>query len=70
MVTDHDERLREEHATDTTTDERPPVASEPAPKPDWWVRHYTFFGTAFGLVFIWLSLTPSLLPADHCSKAW
>lgn len=48
--------------TDTTTDERPPVASEPAPKPDWWVRHYTFFGTAFGLVFIWLSLTPSLLP--------
>lgn len=62
MVTDHDERLREEHATDTTTDERPPVASEPAPKPDWWVRHYTFFGTAFGLVFIWLSLTPSLLP--------
>lgn len=28
----------------------------------WWVRHYTFFGTAVGLVFIWLSLTPSLLP--------
>ncbi|KQY03430.1 hypothetical protein ASD37_26730 [Mycobacterium sp. Root135] len=48
--------------TDTTTDERPPVATEPAPKPDWWVRHYTFFGTALGLVFIWLSLTPSLLP--------
>ena len=48
--------------TDTTTDERPPVVSEPTPKPDWWVRHYTFFGTAFGLVFIWLSLTPSLLP--------
>ncbi|MDR3660937.1 MAG: alpha/beta-hydrolase N-terminal domain-containing protein, partial [Mycobacterium sp.] len=32
------------------------------PKPDWWVRHYTFFGTATGLVFIWLSMTPSLLP--------
>ncbi|RWR28788.1 hypothetical protein DK316_21875, partial [Mycobacterium tuberculosis] len=31
-------------------------------KPAWWVRHYTFFGTATGLVFIWLSLTPSLLP--------
>ena len=28
----------------------------------WWLRHYTFFGTALGLVFIWLSLTPSLLP--------
>ncbi|MCV6981298.1 alpha/beta-hydrolase family protein [Mycolicibacterium pulveris] len=28
----------------------------------WWVRHYTFTGTAVGLVFIWFSLTPSLLP--------
>jgi len=28
----------------------------------WWSRHYTFTGTAVGLVFIWLSLTPSLLP--------
>ncbi|MGV0805994.1 alpha/beta-hydrolase family protein [Mycolicibacterium setense] len=28
----------------------------------WWLRHYTFFGTAVGLVFIWFSLTPSLLP--------
>ncbi|QNI08287.1 hypothetical protein GAN17_19965 [Mycobacterium kubicae] len=28
----------------------------------WWVRHYTFFGTATALVFVWLSLTPSLLP--------
>jgi uncharacterized membrane protein len=26
------------------------------------VRRYTFFGTALGLVFIWLSMTPSLLP--------
>jgi uncharacterized membrane protein len=31
-------------------------------KPDWWLRHYTFFGTAVGLVFLWLSMTPSLLP--------
>ncbi|MDT5103677.1 MAG: hypothetical protein QOI25_1190, partial [Mycobacterium sp.] len=37
--------------------------SAPAPaKQDWWLRHYTFFGTAVGLVFIWLSMTPSLLP--------
>nr|WP_232423335.1 alpha/beta-hydrolase family protein [Mycobacterium sp. 155] len=27
-----------------------------------WQRHYTFFGTAVGLVFLWLSMTPSLLP--------
>ncbi len=38
------------------------VEPEAVPKPDWWVRHYTFFGTAVGLVFIWLSMTPSLLP--------
>lgn len=31
-------------------------------KKSWWLRHYTFFGTAGGLVMIWLSLTPSLLP--------
>ncbi len=28
----------------------------------WWLRRYTFFGTATGLVFVWFSLTPSLLP--------
>jgi uncharacterized membrane protein len=36
-------------------------ASEPARRA-WWLRHYTFFGTAVGLVFIWFSMTPSLLP--------
>ncbi|OBA80630.1 hypothetical protein A9W99_16410 [Mycobacterium sp. 1164966.3] len=47
-----------------------PVEAEPSPKPPepqrvrkpWWVRHYTFTGTAVGLIFIWFSLTPSLLP--------
>jgi uncharacterized membrane protein len=37
----------------------------PEPKParrPWWVRHYTFTGTAVGLLFIWFSMTPSLLP--------
>src|SRR4029078_12192654 len=34
---------------------------EPAKKP-WWERHYTFTGTAVGLLFILLSLTASLLP--------
>src|ERR1700749_471011 len=28
----------------------------------WWVRRYTFTGTAVGLIFIWFSMTPSLLP--------
>jgi uncharacterized membrane protein len=48
--------------TDTaeTTEESPPQQI-PAKKP-WWSRHYTFTGTAVGLVLIWLSLTPSLLP--------
>ncbi len=44
-----------------STEDAPPQQELP-PKQDWWVRHYTFFGTALGLVFIWLSLTPSLLP--------
>lgn len=40
----------------------PEVQSGDADKPVWWTRHYTFFGTAVGLVFVWFSLTPSLLP--------
>jgi uncharacterized membrane protein len=28
----------------------------------WWIRHYTYFGTAVGLLFLWFSMTPSLLP--------
>jgi len=49
--------------TDTAeaVDEAPPQEESP-PKQPWWIRRYTFFGTALGLVFIWLSLTPSLLP--------
>ncbi|TGD85562.1 hypothetical protein BayCH28_21295 [Mycolicibacterium sp. CH28] len=44
------------------TEEPAPPAPAQAPKPDWWQRRYTFTGTAVGLVFLWLSLTPSLLP--------
>jgi uncharacterized membrane protein len=50
-------------ATVTEPDEKP--AEQPAqapPRPDWWVRRYTFTGTAVGLVFLWFSMTPSLLP--------
>lgn len=48
--------------TDTEVTPATPAESDSQEKPDWWVRHYTFFGTAVGLVFIWFSLTPSLLP--------
>ncbi|OBB30603.1 hypothetical protein A5792_17725 [Mycolicibacterium peregrinum] len=50
--------------TETTEPESdaPEVQSVDADKPVWWTRHYTFFGTAVGLVFVWFSLTPSLLP--------
>jgi uncharacterized membrane protein len=48
-----------------------PAAGEQTPKAPrppmllrgrWWVRNYTYTGTMFGLIFVWLSLTPSLLP--------
>lgn len=42
--------------------EQTPPDSQQAPKRAWWLRRYTFFGTAVGLVFVWFSLTPSLLP--------
>jgi uncharacterized membrane protein len=29
---------------------------------NWWLRRYTYTGTVVGLVFLWLSMTPSLLP--------
>jgi uncharacterized membrane protein len=44
------------------TTEEAPQRAEPAKRRPWWLRHYTFTGTAVGLVFLWLSLTPSLLP--------
>lgn len=37
-------------------------ASNPGSKRDWWQRRYTFTGTAVGLLFVLLSMTPSLLP--------
>lgn len=51
-----------ESTADTAEISEDEATPAPAEKPVWWVRHYTFFGTAVGLVFIWLSLTPSLLP--------
>lgn len=39
----------------------PAPEQRPAATP-WWARHYTFTGTAGGLIFVWFSMTPSLLP--------
>ena len=49
--------------TDTAeaTEGTPPREEAPAKHP-WWLRRYTFFGTAVGLLFLWASMTPSLLP--------
>ena len=41
---------------------KPPQEQQPPARRAWWLRHYTFFGTAVGLIFVWLSMTPSLLP--------
>ena len=39
-----------------------PAAEPPSTSRPRWVRRYTFTGTAVGLIFIWFSMTPSLLP--------
>jgi uncharacterized membrane protein len=49
---------------DTLQAEATPVKKRP-----WWVRRYTFTGTAVGLVFLWLSMTPSLLPRGPLFQA-
>ena len=46
-----------------TVTEAHSVATEATePGRDWWQRRYTFTGTALGLLFVLLSMTPSLLP--------
>ena len=47
---------------ETSVAASPPEPAADTDKPDWWKRRYTFTGTAVGLLFLWLSLTPSLLP--------
>jgi uncharacterized membrane protein len=60
-VTDTDAKADDPPAAEPEPQAEPESAPTPA-KQDWWLRHYTFFGTAVGLVFIWFSMTPSLLP--------
>jgi uncharacterized membrane protein len=42
--------------------ESPDATVETPHKRPWWIRHYTFTGTTVGLIFLWFSMTPSLLP--------
>ncbi len=46
----------------TVTDVVPVATKTGEAERDWWQRRYTFTGTALGMLFLWLSLTPSLLP--------
>ncbi|MGB3010208.1 MAG: alpha/beta-hydrolase family protein [Mycobacterium sp.] len=46
----------------TITEVQSVDAQAAEPGRDWWRRRYTFTGTALGLLFILLSMTPSLLP--------
>ncbi len=55
------EEPAEEPGEPEASAKEPAKEREPAKKP-WWLRRYTFAGTAVGLVFLWLSMTPSLLP--------
>ncbi|MDF2829056.1 MAG: transrane protein [Mycobacterium sp.] len=68
-MTDTDTRAPEESDEPETPAESVDTASDPPAEPAWWLRHYTFFGTAVGLVFIWLSLSPSLLPRGPLFQA-
>lgn len=54
--------VTEPEPTEATDSEAAATESGDEPKPDWWQRRYTFTGTAVGLLFLGLSLSPSLLP--------
>ena len=46
----------------TVAEAQPVATGTTEPGRDWWQRRYTFTGSAVGLLFLWLSMTPSLLP--------
>ena len=68
-MTDTDTLAPEDPQEPSAAPEDTPEAEPTRAKPPWWLRHYTFFGTAVGLVFIWLSMTPSLLPRGPLFQA-
>ena len=51
-----------EGAVATEDAKRDDTPAAPTTRNAWWIRHYTFTGTAVGLIFLYFSLTPSLLP--------
>jgi uncharacterized membrane protein len=57
VVDPQEELAAEARRPDARTEEPLPQGKRP-----WWLRRYTFTGTALGLLFLWLSMTPSLLP--------
>jgi uncharacterized membrane protein len=61
-ASESDESAAPEQKAPPRETEPAPTVEESPPRPAWWIRHYTFTGTAVGLVFLFLSLTPSLLP--------
>ncbi|MBW0015338.1 alpha/beta-hydrolase family protein [Mycobacterium sp.] len=65
-----DTKISEESPAETAGTPGPLAGPEatPAHRP-WWVRRYTFTGTAVGLLFIWFSMTPSLLPRTALFQA-
>jgi uncharacterized membrane protein len=67
-----DESASDEPAAGTEESAETAAAEAPEPPPArnaWWIRHYTFTGTAVGLIFVWFSLTPSLLPRGPLFQA-
>jgi uncharacterized membrane protein len=63
---DEDTSAGPEGSSETAVAPEPEAANQPVTPPStekpWWVRHYTFTGTTVGLIFVWFSMTPSLLP--------
>ncbi|AKN16350.1 hypothetical protein MHAE_14450 [Mycobacterium haemophilum DSM 44634] len=62
---DSESAVDTEESADANAPAEPTETTMPVPQPTrsaWWARHYTFTGTAVGLIFIWFSMTPSLLP--------
>src|SRR6516225_9038379 len=61
-VSDESAAQTEESAGPEASPEATPAPEPPPARRPWWIRRYTFTGTAVGLLFIWFSMTPSLLP--------
>ncbi|WP_322859320.1 alpha/beta-hydrolase family protein [Mycobacterium europaeum] len=61
-ATNNPTAVTEEAAPEAPPEAGPATRGSRWTEKPWWVRHYTFTGTTVGLIFIWFSMTPSLLP--------